>query len=243
MRRTEESWRLSGAAGYRSSAERDVLPDVRRRAEVKLAVKVSVISDLVSLVGSTLHDRRPLLRARAEKKEGRERAVLCENVQDPRSCQWIGAVIKCECGNSLPRWQSPQYRAEDRAVSVEGTMRESADYGCPGDKGRQNHTATRERSRTSAYTSRIFAVTADHPYLSALSRPALPSRVRSAGSSSSRERSDASASASPQGNISASRSCFTTSRNPGMSEQTTGVSQAIDSRSVIPKDAFVVGQA
>ena len=48
---------------------------------------------------------------------------------------------------------------------------------------------------------------------------------------------------SPHGNINASRSCFTTSRKPRMSEQTTGVSHAIDSSSVIPNDAFVVGHA
>ena len=43
--------------------------------------------------------------------------------------------------------------------------------------------------------------------------------------------------------MSASRPLTTTSRKPRMSEQTMGVSQAIDSSSVMPNDALVVGQA
>ena len=53
----------------------------------------------------------------------------------------------------------------------------------------------------------------------------------------------ASASRLPHGTIKASRPSLTTSRNPRMSEQTTGVSHAIDSSSVIPNDALVVGHA
>ncbi len=247
-RATESMWRpkerwCDPARGFDCAlSASQVLAHVWNPAKLQLAVEVSVIADLMALGSRATRNLRPSFHMPAEKEERRLYPLTSERVENQRSRVRIGAVIEGERDRATRRGKVMQDGAEDGTVSVERPVRGRPRRGKRGGYG-EDHAAAERRARTLSYCSSTRYVTRGHEYCWASRRPVLPSRVRSVSSSSRATMASASASRSPHGTISASRPSSTTSRKPRMSEQTTGVSHAIDSSSVMPNDALVVGQA
>src|SRR5665213_1259636 len=228
-------------AEFRTSAT-DIVADVRNSAKVQLAVKVSVVANLMTFSRSATRDVGPSLDMSTEKEERHLYVCPLERVEDQRRRIGIWPVIEGQRYVMSGRGQLVQDGSKDGTVSIECPVRGRPRRGKRGRYG-EDHAAADRRARTLSYCSRTDRVTRGQEYCSASRRPVFPSRVRSVSSSRSVTIASASASRSPHGTIRASRPFFTTSLKPSMSEQTTGVSQAIDSSNVIPKDAFVVGHA
>ena len=170
--------------------------------------------------------------------------MLAERVENARSRVGIRTVVERERHVVGTRREMREHGPEHAAVSMKCAV-DAAGNGETPTAPAWKITPSPRRSRARRCTRRApRVVTLGQPYFMRVRRRRSrrvareAPRHRAAGPDHRRARPR-----SPHGNINASRSCSTTSRNPRMSEQTTGVSHAIDSSSVIPNDAFVVGHA
>jgi hypothetical protein len=90
-------------------------------------MKVSVVADLMAFDNRAVHEIRPSFRMGAQNEERRANSELGERIEDARSCVRIGTVIERQAHLLALGRQLTKHTAEHFAVSVECSMRESAE--------------------------------------------------------------------------------------------------------------------
>ena len=111
----------------RSLAEQNITTNISWRFEVKLAVEVAVISNLMSFTHCTMHEVRPALGVSAENEERRFHPVFSERVKNSRRRIRIRTVVKCERDLFLFGGEMTKHRSEDEAVSMKCAVYRATD--------------------------------------------------------------------------------------------------------------------
>src|SRR5258708_25369112 len=112
----------------RALADKHVAANVAWRLEVQLAVKVAVVSDLVTFVHRAVDEIRPSFRVSAKNKKGCFHPMFGERVKNTRSRVGIRTVVESQCDHSLLCWEMTHHWSEDEAVAVEGAVHRTTEH-------------------------------------------------------------------------------------------------------------------
>ncbi len=142
MRRAEEPRRPCSRTLDSSLAESDVPANIERGLEVQLAVKVSVIADLMALVRHTTHKLRPALSMRTEDEERGANPLISKRIENLRRCVGIRPVIERQRNLADVSGQMPEHAPKHHAITVKRAVRDATQQRHTDGSGGEDHTVT-----------------------------------------------------------------------------------------------------